>query len=137
LFGNSLGENVPKFSEKSLRILSDADPRLQDLFFEVIKVTDCSIICSYRNEISQNEAYDQGFSKLRYPMSNHNKMPSKAIDAVPYPLDWEDLASFHYLAGVVKGTAFKMQIPIIWGGSWANFPDYPHYELKKDIYELV
>lgn len=124
---------MPHFSERSAKILSDADPRLQDIFNEVILVVDCSILCSFRGEVDQNMAYAAGNSQLQYPKSKHNKLPSLAIDAVPFPLNWSDLNKFYYLAGVVKGIAYKMNIPITWGGSWPTFKDMPHYELGDTI----
>ena len=125
------------FSERSLNNLSECHPLLQDVFFEVIKIIDCSILEGYRNEFDQNRYFHQGLSKLRFPKSKHNKTPSLAVDVAPYPIDWSDRQRFILLAGTVKGVAHQMDIRIRWGGDWncnndlsdESFLDLPHYEL--------
>jgi len=107
------------------------------LFNDVIQFVDCSIICGYRNERDQNEAYDKGFSKLRFPQSRHNKLPSEAVDAVPYPIDWNDIKRFQNFGKFVINRANKLfkegkiNNKIVWGGNWKTFKDYPHFEIYK------
>jgi hypothetical protein len=130
---------MPKFGKRSKENLATTHPDLQELFNEVIKHFDCSIICGHRGIKEQNEAYSKGLSKLKYPLSKHNKRPSKAVDVVPYPIDWGDKKRMYYFAGVVKGIAIKMGINIRWGGDWDSdteikdnsFIDLPHYEIKN------
>lgn len=126
-----------KYGRKSKKNLSECHPDLQEIFNEVIKVIDCSIIEGHRTKEEQNKAYDKGFSKLRFPKSKHNKKPSLAIDVVPYPVDWNDSKRFALLAGIVKGIAQSKGIKIRWGGDWngnndlsdEHFFDLPHFEL--------
>ena len=120
---------MPAFSERSKKNLETCDKRLQDLFNEVIKYLDITIICGQRGEIEQNQAYDEGNSKLRFPDSKHNKTPSLAVDVAIYPIDYSNIRSFYYLAGYVQAIADRLGTPIKWGGSWKNFPDYDHWEL--------
>jgi peptidoglycan LD-endopeptidase CwlK len=128
---------VPKFSEKSINILTDADPRLQDLFNEVIKYIDCTVICSYRNELDQEIAFSKGYSKTHYPNSKHNHLPALALDVTPYPEMYQDKEKLYYFAGFVKGIAAKMDIRIRYGGDWDNdndlkdqtFNDLVHFEI--------
>lgn len=129
------------FNQNSLSRLSTCDVRLQKLFMTVILAYDCSILCGHRGEAEQNEAWQNGFSKLKWPNSKHNSMPSLAVDAAPYiggrPIlnDRELLTLF---AGYVLGTAERLEIPIRWGGDWNGnwivadeiFQDLYHYELK-------
>ena len=61
--------------------------------------------------------------------SNHNYSPSRAVDIVPYPIDWNDLGRFKELSEVVKKAMQTVGITIAWGGDWKSFKDYPHYEL--------
>ena len=109
--------------------LSTCDNRLQVLFYEVIKEFDCTILCGHRGEAEQNAAYASGNSKLKYPKSKHNSLPSMAVDVAPYPIDWLDLKRFKELSEVVKKKAAELNIGIVWGGDWKKFPDAPHYEL--------
>jgi peptidoglycan L-alanyl-D-glutamate endopeptidase CwlK len=105
--------------------------------YEAIKVTDFSVICGFRGEKEQNEAYARGHSKLKWPQSKHNQTPSMAVDIVPYPIDWNDELRFRTLGAVVK--EIWSQLPpekragyaLIWGGDFKNFRDLPHFELKK------
>ena len=120
---------MPKFSKRSLDALQQAHPDLQSICFEAIELVDFTVICSYRGKREQNEAFSKGNSKLKFPQSKHNKLPSLAVDIVPYPLDWDDIESFKKVAKVIKKVASELSIEIEWGGDW-TFKDYPHFELK-------
>lgn len=119
---------MPEFGKRSVSNLSQCDKRLQKLFNEVIKKTDCAVICGYRGKEEQELAFNAGNSPLHYPNSKHNKIPALAADVVPWPLDWNNYDSFHDLANVVKETAEELGIKISWGGDWKK-KDRPHYEL--------
>ncbi len=131
---------MPKFGKKSRDQLKTCHPKLQRVFNEVIKSVDCTVLKGYRNEEEQNEAYDKGNSKVRYPDGRHNANPSNAVDVLPYPIDWKDLERMTLFAGYVIGTAEQMGFKLIWGNDWdrdfqtkdTNFKDYPHFELHKD-----
>jgi peptidoglycan L-alanyl-D-glutamate endopeptidase CwlK len=79
----------------------------------------------------------EGKSKTRWPTSKHNAVPSLAVDLVPCPVDWKDRERFILLAGIVIGIAWKLGIPVRWGGDWDgdsniaehSFQDLPHFEL--------
>jgi peptidoglycan LD-endopeptidase CwlK len=78
---------MPKFSQASLDKLQTCDKRLQVLFMEVIKHTDCTTICGRRNEEDQNEVFNAGKSRVQFPESAHNSYPSLAVDAAPIYAD--------------------------------------------------
>lgn len=128
---------MPKYSDISKQRLATCHPDLQKIFNEVIKHYDCVIICGHRGEKEQNEAYAKGFSKLKWPNGNHNKNPSRAVDALPYPIDWNNKDSHLHFAGFVMGVASAMGIKIRWGGDFNqdknfkndSFIDRPHFEL--------
>ena len=135
-----------KFSKRSRDNLSTASTNLQKLFNEVIKEIDCTVICGHRSPEEQFELYKKGRvnkdfkwtvvdkSKVvtnidgRAKKSNHNYLPSKAVDVVPYPLDWNDINAFKKLGEVVKRKAKELGIKISWGGDWQSLKDYPHFE---------
>jgi len=128
---------MPEFSQTSLDRLNTCDPQLIKLFEEVIKYFDCTILCGFRNQADQHEAFITGKSKLDWPNGNHNKNPSYAVDVAPYPVDWDDYKRLYFFAGFVKATAKQMGIPIRWGGDWNDdtqvkdntFNDLVHFEL--------
>lgn len=104
-------------------------PDLQRLAREAIKLIDFSVICGHRGQADQDLAYENGTSREHWPHSRHNSMPSRAMDLCPVPLNWKDRASFEAVAVVIKATAVKLGIAIVWGGDFKHFPDLPHFEL--------
>lgn len=38
------------------------------------------------------------------------------------------------IASAMKGAAFQLNIPIVWGGDWQTFKDGPHFELDRKQY---
>jgi peptidoglycan LD-endopeptidase CwlK len=122
------------FSNSSKMKLFTCDKTLQTLFNEVIKEHDCIILCGHRGEDDQEKAFDDGKSKLHYPNSKHNSSPSKAVDAAPYHSDephirWSDIDDFKNFAAKVMEIANRLNIEVKWGGNWAHFHDYPHWEI--------
>ena len=130
---------MPRFSKRSLGRLETCDERLQELFKEVVKRFDCTIIEGHRGEEKQNAAYKKGNSKVKYPNGKHNKLPSIAVDVAPYPIDWSDRDRFNYFGGYVIGIAQQMGLNIRWGGDWDQdtktkdnrFDDLVHFEIKE------
>lgn len=119
-------------SSNSKKILATCDPKIQLVFNEAIKDTpiDFKITCGYRGELEQNEAFAKGFSKVKYPNGKHNKVPSQAIDVVPFPKMWDAPESeFKKLSYHIKNTAKRLGVNLKWGGDWRTFKDKPHYEL--------
>jgi peptidoglycan L-alanyl-D-glutamate endopeptidase CwlK len=126
-----MGATMPFFAARSKANLLTCHPDLQRLFDEVILEIDCAIIWGHRGKRDQNEAFMTGKSQKAWPESRHNSLPSEALDAIPVPVDWTDIAAFHALAAVVKEKAAKLGISVTWGGDWPRFKDYPHWELKR------
>jgi peptidoglycan L-alanyl-D-glutamate endopeptidase CwlK len=128
---------MPSYSLRSRRNLDSADPRLAEVFDEVIKHFDCSVICGHRDQVQQEAAYHSGNSKVTWPNSMHNRSPSRAVDVLPYPIDWNDREGMAHLAGFVIATGKSKGLNIKWGGDWAqdrkssdtNFFDGGHYEI--------
>lgn len=118
------------FGRVSLSHKKDLHPRLQLILDDAIEIMDITILCGYRNEIEQNIAFDAGRSKKRFPESKHNRMPARAVDIAPYPIDWEDIARFREMGMLIKGIAHARGIKIRWGGDWQKLKDYPHVELE-------
>jgi len=120
-----------KFSKRSLEQLSTCDQRLQDLFMKVLQDMDCTIIEGHRGKEKQDRMVREGKSKAKWPRSKHNTIPSKAVDVMPYPIDWNDLERLSKFSELVKKTAKRMNIKIRWGGNFKSFFDGPHWELVE------
>lgn len=138
---------MPKFGKRSQDNLSTAHEKLQTLFNAVIEEFDCTVICGYRSTEEQFELFKKGRERINgwwtivdkskvvtnidgnTKKSNHNYKPSRAVDVVPYPLDWNDTKSFIAMAEVVRRKAKELNIDIKWGGDFTSLKDYPHFEL--------
>lgn len=139
---------MPVFSKTSKANLASCDPRLVKLFTEVIKVFDFTVLEGHRPVARQQALYAQGRTIPGQIVTQidgvrkkgmHNYQPSKAVDAVPYPLDWNDTSRMYYFAGQVMATARALGLRVRWGGDWDNdtvtaeerFRDLPHFEVVE------
>ena len=138
---------MPEYGKISKEKLNTCHPLLQELFTEVIMVFDCSILEGHRDKARQDQLFEWGRSRCRWPDSMHNKMPSMAVDVAPYYAEkphirWEKkyLFRWYYFAGIVIEIAREKKIPIRWGGDWdmdtyvrnQKFNDLPHFELINE-----
>jgi hypothetical protein len=97
------------------------------------------IDCTYRDQAEQDRLYSIEKSKVMWPNSKHNNLPSMAMDLVPVigvQASWN-----HYhcsvLAGLVLAAAKELGVEIRWGGNWdmdyepitdQDFQDLVHFE---------
>lgn len=130
---------MPQFSNSSAAKLAQCDPRLRAVFDEVIQHFDCTIITGHRGKAEQDEAFRTGKSKVQWPNGKHNTVPSLAVDAAPYPINWEDRERASLFAGFVLGVAIARGTKLRWGGDWNRdtqtadnkFDDLWHFELAE------
>ena len=138
---------MPQFGGASKKNLYECDQDLIDLFEEVVKHYDCSIIEGIRSKEEQDKLFHAGKSKVQWPNGKHNITveggKSRAVDVIPYPGTlngvsiWNDLNRFYHFIGFVKGGAARMEIKIRGGADWdmdhnlaeQTFNDLPHVEL--------
>ena len=131
---------MAQFSKESKAQLATCHPELQLLFNTVIDYFDCTIIEGYRNEKDQNAAFKKGNSKLKYPNGLHNKVPSMAVDASPFPVQWANINRFYWFGGYVLGVADmlhqqgKMKYKVQYGGDWDRDFDITD---EKGLIDLV
>ncbi|MFO7791269.1 MAG: hypothetical protein R6V32_11950, partial [Bacteroidales bacterium] len=131
--GVSYMEQKYKWGNRSRKVLATLHPDWQRILNEAIKWYDISLLEGYRGKNEQNEAYELGRSKLKFPQSKHNRKPSLAVDLAPYPIDWKDLNRFRSLVFFIQGIAAGMGINVICGIDWngdlkanESFVDAPH-----------
>lgn len=61
----------------------------------------------------------------------------KAVDLVPYPVDWNDLKKFDAIAKAMLAAAKELGVPVRWGADWdgdgkpreRGESDSPHFEI--------
>lgn len=128
---------MAEFSKTSLARLETCDQKIQVVCHEVVRVFDCTVLEGHRGQEAQHKAFLEGASKVDWPNGPHNKFPSRAVDIMPYPIDWKDIPRLCYFAGFMMSTALMMGIYLRWGKDWdgdrdlndQTFNDGPHYEL--------
>ncbi len=135
---------MPNFSDTSAERLFTCEVRLRKLFNKVVQHRDCTILEGKRSQIVQDEYFETGRSKVKWPDGKHNKNPSEAADVAPYPIPpnwgedhWKDMVIFYEFAAIVRYEAAKLGIKIRWGGDWdgdgdyrdQTFDDLVHFEL--------
>ena len=124
----------------SLRRLSTCCPTWQKIIKAAIKDSplDFGVVCGFRGEIEQEEAYRNGRSNARWGESDHNVMRgnnpwSLAVDLAPYAdgrFLWEDEEAYAALAGHIMSTAARLGHRVEWGGNYASIKDLPHFSLR-------
>lgn len=129
---------MPNFGPKSWSNLETCHSDLILIAKLAIEHFNFSVIWGFRNEEQQNQAFHEGYSKKKWPLSKHNKVPSLAMDLAPYPIDWDDRDRFIYLAGFIMNIAMRNNIDLLWGGDWnmnfvikdERFQDLGHFEIR-------
>lgn len=123
--------------------LETCHPLLITLFRRVIKRTDLphdmSIICGHRGKAAQDAAFASGNSRVRWPRGKHNKLPSQAVDVVPFINDKQEHRNadvFRKHVPMVKDEWAKMVaeglvpegVTLESGADWGW--DFPHWEVR-------
>jgi peptidoglycan L-alanyl-D-glutamate endopeptidase CwlK len=124
-----------KFSKASLDKLMTCDPKLQRVVKRCMSdgEMDFTVIYGYRSPEKQLELFKakktkkDGYKKKSW----HNYSPARAVDLVPYPIDWEDTSRFEALKKLMDRAATDEKVALVWGGDWKTLVDMPHYELAR------
>jgi hypothetical protein len=102
-------------------------------------IIDFSVTESHRVKGRQNRLYILKKSRVKWPRSKHNSLPSEAIDLVPWVngAGSYDRAHCLVLAGVILAAAAVLGVVVRWGGNWdmdgepvtdQDFQDLVHFE---------
>lgn len=140
---------MAQFGNGSKKKLSECRVELQVVATDAIKCYDFSVVCGFRGEEAQNAAFRDGYSKLKFPESKHNKTPSQAFDVYPYHKEFGSLTEdasvvetiatkkkitiaaakqfireeYCIMAGVILACAKINKVPLRWGGDWDSDGD--------------
>jgi len=116
------------FSERSKQHLAEIHDDLYEVVFlaRLISEVPFEITDGLRTIEEQRHYYETGRSQTM----NSKHLKGLAVDVVPIPVSWEPEA-FYPIAEAMKKAADILDTPIVWGGDWRTFKDYPHFELKE------
>lgn len=130
------------YSDRSEEKLATCDDRLQRVFRSAAQFYDITILEGHRTTRRQRQLYMAGKSKLDgiTHKSKHQSEPGAAVDAAPYPIDWQDTERFYQFGFFIVGLARSLGIHIRWGGDWdgdgditdQQFNDLVHFEVVDD-----
>jgi peptidoglycan L-alanyl-D-glutamate endopeptidase CwlK len=134
-----MGYSYGKTSEARLSTCSEA---VQRVMRRAAKYLNISILCGVRGEQEQEAAFNSGASKVRWPDSDHNTIPSDAVDAGIYRpdirnVDYDDHAAFGTLNGVVQVCAEEEGCVAIWGHDWDHDNNYKEHDFKDRPHWLI
>lgn len=127
-------------SARSINRLQGVHPALVAVVRAAIAISksDFTVVEGVRTLEKQREYFLAG--KSRTMKSKH--LTGHAVDLMPYgdfdgdgdmEGSWE-LKHFYPLNDAMQQAAASLGIKITWGGSWANFVDAPHFEIKPEDY---
>lgn len=129
------------FGARSTERLATCSKALQRVARRALEISpwDFCIVWGHRGEERQDEAFFSGASKRRWPDSEHNKLPSEALDFAPWvngDIPWEDTGLFYKVAAVFQVAAKMEGIVVRSGSDWdrdgltrdQNFHDLGHVE---------
>ena len=116
------------FSEQSEKHLSEIHIELYEVVFlaRLLSEVPFEITDGLRTIEEQRYYYETG--KSRTMKSKH--LTGHAVDVVPIPVRW-DREAFLPIAEAMFKAADMLDTPIVWGGNWRTFKDYPHFELVE------
>jgi len=135
---------MAKFGKRSKEALETCHEDIQLVCNRVISYYDFSVREGARTLKKQQEYFNDGFTTCDgiIKKSNHQvsyeKPLSEAVDITPYPslydnsdLDFQRLAKYFFREWQKALFNGDVSHGIEWGGTWKDFIDLPHWEIKK------
>lgn len=137
-----------RYGARSLDRLSTCDQKVVNVMQSAIDtgLIDIIIIEGRRSKALQDQYFDNGMSKVKWPNSKHNVVAdgdlSEAVDAAPFVAGKVSWKKEHciFMAGVVLCCARRLGVNMRWGGNWdmdgepitdQSFQDLVHFELVE------
>ena len=123
-----------KLGPRSLLNLRGVHPDLVRVVKRAIAMSplDFTVIEGLRSVARQKELFAKGATKTMRSRHIHGF----AVDIAPYvggSIRW-DWPLYDQLAKVMKEAAKLENVLIEWGGDWASFKDWPHWQLPHSKY---
>ena len=132
-----------KLGKTSLARLQGVDETLVNVVKRAIEISevDFTVLEGVRTLDRQRELYAQGRTApgkiVTWTMKSRH-IEGKAVDLVPYPLDWNDLEKFSKIKDAMFQAARELDVNLRWGADWDGDGKYrekgeydsPHFELN-------
>jgi len=109
---------LPTFGRTSSEELASCHDFVRACAERAIAVVDFKVLCGHRVKDRQDHYFNTGRSKVQWPNSKHNSLPSMAFDFAPWPIDWGDTgtaserakarARFYFVQGVLMAMAHQI-----------------------------
>jgi len=123
-----------KWGKASKKRLEECDLRLQALCNRMLSESefDLTITCGHRGKDEQEKAFKEGKSKAHFGQSKHNSFPSRAVDIMPYPVNWDvDDVRWPKMVALAYESARIIGIKIRCGYFFKDLKDCPHIEIYE------
>lgn len=132
-----------KLGKTSLARLKGVDETLVNVVKRAIEISevDFTVLEGVRTLERQRELYAQGRTApgkiVTWTMKSRH-IEGKAVDLVPYPLDWNDLDKFDKIKDAMFQAAKELDVNLRWGADWDGDGNYrekgeydsPHFEIN-------
>lgn len=132
-----------KLGKTSLARLQGVDETLVNVVKRAIEISevDFTVMEGVRTLERQRELYAQGRTApgkiVTWTMKSRH-IEGKAVDLVPYPLDWNDLDKFNKIKDAMFQAARELDVNLRWGADWDGDGNYrekgeydsPHFEIN-------
>ena len=132
-----------KLGKTSLARLQGVDETLVNVVKRAIEISevDFTVIEGVRTLERQRELYAQGRTapgKIVTWIMKSKHIEGKAVDLVPYPLDWNDIEKFNKIKDAMFQAAKELDVNLRWGADWDSDGNYrengeydsPHFEIN-------
>ena len=132
-----------KLCKTSMARLQGVDETLVNVVKRAIEISevDFTVLEGVRTLERQRELYAQGRTApgkiVTWTMKSRH-IEGKAVDLVPYPLDWNDLEKFNKIKDAMFQAARELDVNLRWGADWDGDGNYrekgeydsPHFEIN-------
>ena len=118
-----------KLGKTSLARLKGVDETLVNVVKRAIEISevDFTVLEGVRTLERQRELYAQGRTApgkiVTWTMKSRH-IEGKAVDLVPYPLDWNDLEKFNKIKDAMFQAAKELDVNLRWGADWDGDENY-------------
>ena len=113
----------------SMSRLKGVDEQLVNIVKRAIEISDVdfTVLEGVRTLERQRELYAQGRTapgKIVTWTMKSKHIEGKAVDLVPYPLDWNDLEKFNKIKDAMFQAAKELDVNLRWGADWDGDGNY-------------